>query len=439
METTHVDIAGVGIGPFNLGLAALLDRHPELSGVFLDRKPAFSWHQGLLLPGTTLQVPFLADLVTLADPTHPLSYLNYLHRHDRLYPFYYYDHFQIPRREYDHYCRWAAEQLTCCRFGEEVVAVHYDAGKERFCLESRDADGRPHHYQSRDLAIGIGTRPTLPAWAQGIEHPNLLHSADFLHARERLAACRRVTVVGSGQSAAECVLALFQTLTPERVAAGAAIQWITRAPGFHPMEYSKLGQECFTPGYMDYFQRIPREKRRAIVAGQGMLYKGISFATIGALFDLLYERSIGGQTPGLTLFSSCNLEAAEVLSDGALRLTCHHTQLDQRCTLEADAVVAATGYAHAWPAWFEQLKGEVLAIDEQGDCIVQEDFTARRADRGTGRVFIHNADIFQQGVGSPDLGLGPNRNARILNQLLGRAHYPLPARPTFQHYGLPTD
>lgn len=58
METTHVDIAGVGIGPFNLGLAALLDRHPELSGVFLDRKPAFSWHQGLLLPGTTLQVPF---------------------------------------------------------------------------------------------------------------------------------------------------------------------------------------------------------------------------------------------------------------------------------------------------------------------------------------------------------------------------------------------
>ncbi|MGK3946302.1 hypothetical protein ABK046_49110, partial [Streptomyces caeruleatus] len=84
--------------------------------------------------------------------------------------------------------------------------------------------------------------------------------------------------------------------------------------------------------------------------------------------------------------------------DGTLHLTCHHTQLDQRCTLEADAVVAATGYAHAWPAWFEQLKGEVLAVDEQGDCIVQEDFTARRADRGTGRVFIHNADIFQQGV-----------------------------------------
>ncbi|MGL5071521.1 MAG: SidA/IucD/PvdA family monooxygenase, partial [Aeromonas salmonicida] len=86
MDITSVDLTGIGIGPFNLGLAALLSRHSEVTGVFLERKPAFRWHEGLLLPGTTLQVPFLADLVTLADPTHPLSYLNYLHQQDRLYP-----------------------------------------------------------------------------------------------------------------------------------------------------------------------------------------------------------------------------------------------------------------------------------------------------------------------------------------------------------------
>lgn len=59
----------------------------------LERKPEFRWHEGLLLQGTTLQVPFFADLVTMANPCHPLGYINYLHQHDRLHQFYYYDSF----------------------------------------------------------------------------------------------------------------------------------------------------------------------------------------------------------------------------------------------------------------------------------------------------------------------------------------------------------
>ena len=43
---------------------------------------------GMMLEGTHLQVPFLADLVTLADPTSPYSFLNYLKEKGRLYPFY---------------------------------------------------------------------------------------------------------------------------------------------------------------------------------------------------------------------------------------------------------------------------------------------------------------------------------------------------------------
>ncbi|EPZ5249667.1 SidA/IucD/PvdA family monooxygenase, partial [Acinetobacter baumannii] len=43
-----IDITGIGIGPFNLGLAALLSHHPEIKSVFLERKPEFRWHEGLL-------------------------------------------------------------------------------------------------------------------------------------------------------------------------------------------------------------------------------------------------------------------------------------------------------------------------------------------------------------------------------------------------------
>ena len=62
------DLVGVGIGPFNLGLAALA-APLDLDAVFLDRADEFRWHPGMMLEGATIQVPFLADLVTMADPT----------------------------------------------------------------------------------------------------------------------------------------------------------------------------------------------------------------------------------------------------------------------------------------------------------------------------------------------------------------------------------
>lgn len=432
----NIDILGIGIGPFNLGLASLLSHHQEIKAVFLDKKQQFHWHEGLLLEGTTLQIPFFADLVTIADPCHPLSYINYLHQHDRLHQFYYYDHLLIPRREYDHYCRWASKQLPDCHFGENVLDVTYDEKRDKFIIESQSNNEQNQFYLSQDLVIGIGTQPHYPKWLSACVHPLVKHAAEFATLQKELNQCKQVTVVGSGQSAAECVLALYRTLSPEKIQAGASIRWITRSAGFHPMEFSKLGQECFTPSYMQYFQSIPREKRREIAAGQGLIYKGISFSTIGEIYDLLYERTVAGADAGLTLYSNCEVEDLQVSSSGQINLSCWHTQLDQRQTIQSDAVIAATGYRHHWPKWFEKLKNKVLKTDEYNDCLVQEDFTAERCDQGKGRIFIQNAEIFQQGVGSPDLGIGATRNSVIINQLLGREAYRIPKRSAFQHYGL---
>ncbi|MBE0441322.1 putative histamine N-monooxygenase [Psychrobacter sp. FME13] len=445
MNKKIADIIGIGIGPFNLGLAALLSEHRTIQARFLERKHEFQWHKGLLLSGATLQVPFFADLVTMADPCHQLSYLNYLHQHDRLYQFYYYEHFLIPRVEYNHYCRWAATQLPSCHFGEHVDDVTYDAKQDHFVIDSTLASGgktqgEKKQYRSTNLAIGIGTRPNIPKWLAENNHPLVKHAAEFASLQQALAQCQKVTVVGSGQSAAECVLALLRSLTPTQVAAGAGIRWISRSAGFHPMESSKLGQECFTPAYMQYFQSLSREKRRDIAGEQGLLYKGISCSTIADIYDLLYERSIGGKPTGLSLHPNCEVEAiAKNIQSGALEIKCLHTQLAQRFSLETDAVIAAVGYVHDWPQWLTQLKGSVLATDSNDDFIVQEDFTALRCDAGLGRIFIQNSEIFQQGVGSPDLGIGANRNAVIINQLLGREVYRIASGTAFQTYGIPED
>lgn len=241
------------------------------------------------------------------------------------------------------------------------------------------------------------------------------------------------------QSAAECVLALLNDLTPEMVAAGASIQWITRSAGFFPMEYSKLGLEYFTPDYMRHFHRIAPVRRREIVADQGLLYKGISFSTIGEIFDLMYERSVGGRDPGLALFSNCAVETLESAGgSGSFRIGINHNHLDEKATVETDAIVAATGYRHAWPEWLGSLKGSVLDTCEWGDLVVGGDFRARRSDGGKGHVFVQNAETFHHGVGAPDLGLGAFRNAVIVNQLLGREHYRVNASASFQKFGLPS-
>ncbi|GDY65408.1 hypothetical protein SAV14893_048010 [Streptomyces avermitilis] len=40
------DFVGIGLGPFNLGLACLTEPIAELEGVFLESKPDFEWHSG---------------------------------------------------------------------------------------------------------------------------------------------------------------------------------------------------------------------------------------------------------------------------------------------------------------------------------------------------------------------------------------------------------
>ncbi len=236
-----------------------------------------------------------------------------------------------------------------------------------------------------------------------------------------------------------CIGAL-QRIDATKVAAGASIRWITRSAGFFPMEYSKLGLEYFTPDYMREFHKLPREKRRQTVADQGLLYKGISFSTIGDIFDLLYERSIGGRDPGLTLAPNCDVTDIQSSGfTGGLKIGLHHNLSGQQSTVEADAVISATGYRHAWPQWLDTLKEQILETCERGDLIVDADFRARRRDGGAGAIFVQNAETFQHGVGAPDLGLGAFRNAVIINQLLKTEYYRVNARSAFQDFGIPQD
>ena len=422
--TSDHDVVGVGIGPFNLGLAALLDGVGDVDALFLDAKPRFAWHPGLLLDGAEVQVPFLADLVTLADPTSRYSFLSYLHARGRLYRFYFHERLHVLRREFDAYYRWVCEQLPSCRFEARVEAVRpAPAGGWSVHV----AGGAVH--RARAVVLGVGGVPVVPDCAQALLGDDVVHTADYASARARALSAARVTVVGSGQSAAEVVADLLDN-------GGGRVDWFTRSAGFLPMEYSKLGLEHFSPEYAAHFHSLPEERRDALRAGQDLLYKGISAATSARIFDTLYERSIDGAEPDVGYAARCELRELGRTSGGALRLALHHLDEEATFTHETDVLVLGTGYRDA-PAPVQDLAG-LAVLDGNGRPVVEPDFRVRLRDGVGGRdriLFVQNAELHSHGVGAPDLGLGAHRNAVIVNALCERAVYAVRERNVFQSFG----
>jgi lysine N6-hydroxylase len=406
---TH-DLVGVGLGPFGLSLAALADGLPELDAVFVDQRESFAWHPGLLLEGATLQVPFLADLVTLVDPTSRWSYLSYLRAQGRLFRFYLAERFQVPRAEYDDYLRWVATSLPSCSFGSRVDALAWDG--EAFLLTVTDtATSRARTVRGRAVVLSVGTEPVVPQAFAGLIGKRVVHAAHYLDARPALLEAGSVTVVGSGQSGAEVFLDLLRA-QPET---GSRLRWTTRSPAFAPMEYSKLGLEHFTPDYAAYFRDLPEPRRDALLPAQWQLYKGISAQTLADVYDLLYERSVGSRPVDAVLQPAVEVESAHEDGEG-YRLLCRQVQQDRVFEVATDAVVLATGFAARRPALLEPLAG-LLDLDDRGRYRV--DASHRVALHAEADLFVQNAESHTHGVGAPDLGLGAWRSATILGALTG--------------------
>src|SRR2546426_6944033 len=113
------DAIGVGIGPFNLSLAALL-APTSFHARFFERNADFQWHPGLLFPEATIQVSYLKDLVTLADPTSRYSFLAFLHAKKRFYRFINTGQARVHRLEFNQYLQWVAGQIDNCAFCSDV-------------------------------------------------------------------------------------------------------------------------------------------------------------------------------------------------------------------------------------------------------------------------------------------------------------------------------
>src|SRR5699024_8124565 len=171
----------------------------------------------------------------------------------------------------------------------------------------------PH--RARHLVLGAGTNPVLPPALQGLGGEAdaghraasstgtdesagtagsagvgpLIHTADYLDNREALLDPGAITIVGSGQSAAE----IYRDLIDDAEDLGVRLDWVTRSPRFFPMEYTKLTLEMTSPEYTDHFRALPDELRDRVGREQRTLYKGISADLVDDIHDVRYRLSRG--------------------------------------------------------------------------------------------------------------------------------------------------
>jgi lysine N6-hydroxylase len=430
MTKSIYDFVAIGLGPFNLSLACLTEPIADVRAVFLERSAEFNWHPGMLIDDTTLQNPFLADLVSLANPTSGFSFLNYCKEEGKLYSYYFRESFYLTRAEYNAYCRWAAARLKNARFEYEVQALAYDA--EQSCYVITGAQGpqrEPFIMRCRKLVLGVGSKPLLPQCCESDVHC-YLHTANYITSKAELQQKRSITIVGSGQSAAEVYLDLLKEADEHDY----HLTWITRSPRFFQMETTKLTLEMFSPDYVDYFYHLDDCKKERIVRAQDSLYKGVNASLINQIYDLLDDRRKQGRLR-THLLTNCELQGCRYdLDEGRYEVEFCQLDCEKRYAHRSEGLIFATGYRENIPPFVDGIRHR-LNWDPQGRYRLARNYAA---DINGNEVFVQNAGQHTHGMTNQDLGMSCYRNSYILRELTGVEHYKIERRVAIQDFAVPS-
>ena len=409
-----LDVVGVGFGPSNLALAIAIHEHNAdpavarpISAEFVELKPEFGWHTGMLIPGATMQISFLKDLVTQRNPQSAFTFLSYLTERGRLTEFINYKTFFPTRLEFHDYLSWAADKVDATvRYGTRVTAIReLDDGFE---LELTGA--HPGRLRARNVVIAGGLAPQLPPGVTASARQ--VHNHCFLHDLERLPSRRhdRFVVIGAGQSAAE-VAAYLHDSSPTVEVHGVFAKY-----GYSPADDSPFANRVFDPDAVDdFYGADPGVRRQLIDYHRSTNYSAVDLPLIEELYAREYAERVSGRRR-LFLRGASSVQATKEDDDGVRVEILHHPSgvVDQ---LDCDAVIYATGFL---PAPLRGILGELcdeLRFDEFGRPVVSRDYRLATSRPTAGGLFIQGNTEHTHGLTSSLLSNIAVRSAEILQSI----------------------
>jgi len=406
----RADVLAVGAGPANLSLAALADPIAGLDVAVLEARSSVAWHPGLLWGDSRLQVSPLKDLVTLVDPTSRFSFLCFLREHGRLYRHIIASDGYVHRKEFSQYFGWAAQRMNV-RLNERVVKVEHD--RRGFVVDTNR--GR---WIAKNLVLGVGTVPDVPAFAAGMPRSRVWHVADHLIRADSLAG-KRVAVVGGGQSAGEVML---DALSGDR-GMPTTVTWITGRSGLQPLDQSPFTNEFFNPAFARHFQALPEEHRRAVLGQQMSAIKGITTDLLHRIYTRLYE--LDYLTPTGVRYRILSGVELRSLSERPATVTAEIADpvSGSRWSDDYDVVLLATGFRQELPGFMAGLQARIPVASATYP--LDSSFKVLWDGPDDNRIYLQEADLVNIGVGGQTLGLASWRSATIVNSLVGKSHYDL--------------
>jgi L-ornithine N5-oxygenase len=423
-EVPVIDVLGIGFGPANLALAIAIREQneeggrPRLHADFLEKKLAFSWHPGMLIDGATMQVSFLKDLATLRNPTSRFSFIAYLHDKGRLIDFINHKCIFPSRIEFHDYLSWCAAQFPHqVRYGCEVVSgrpVMRGGNVTHYEVVTRDQRRDELVVTAaRNLVIAPGLTPRIPAGVTLSRH--VWHSHTLLDELADLpvARPRRFIVLGAGQSAAETVHYLHSSFADAEVCA------LFSRVGYSQAEDSPFVNRIFDPETVDVVHGAPGDVKTALMRYHANTnYSVVDVGLIEELYRRFYQEKVQGVSRLRVLNMSQLARVRE--HQGGVEVTVRHLPSGQLSTLEADALICATGYVPTNPLSLISGVGPLLASDDDGRLLVERDYRVSTGSDVIGGIYLCGGTEHSHGITSSLLSMAAVRAGEIARSIADR-------------------
>lgn len=406
------DLLGVGIGPFNLSIAALLSPIKNITNHFFDQNNSFIWHPGMLLSTAEIQVSYLNDLVTLVDPTNPYSFISYLAKHKRLYRFINAQFNHVLRMEFSQYLNWVSRSLPNLFFHEKVEDISFD--KSYFTMQTTQREIKGKH-----LVLGNGLTANIPSCAKRYLGKSVFHNKDFLLLKPANWQGKRIAVIGGGQSGAEIVqqiLSISDQLPSK-------LTWISKRSQLLPMDTSAFVNEFFTPNHTEYFFQLPDNEKISLLHDQMLASDGISAPLLEAIYQKLYSLEFLENRGRFFQFLPNHQLSNMDIEFGSHRLLLTELKTNEKRTLDADIVILCTGYRWEFPSYLSSLSDRIPL--KNGQFCVNQDFSIDWDGPKQNRIYVQNAARHSHGIADPNLNVMAWRSAKIINSIAQSQLYDL--------------
>jgi lysine N6-hydroxylase len=404
---------GIGAGPANLSLAALFEHATDERIALFDRQPGPYWHNQLLHSGVRMQTSWLKDLVSLVEPRHELTFVNYLVTTGRMYGLMNSQFDFIPRLEYVRYLAWAAQRLRDVRYGVDVRAVSFAEGTG-FVVHAADGPVAV----SEHLVLGVGSAPVMPEAFAGLPAEQVFLADDLADRLPAMAADRAapVAVVGGGQTGLEATTQLLRRGFTD-------VRWFGRRLWFDTMDDSPCANDVYRPHHVQALLRLSPPTRRQVIERLEPTGDALTPGAMQRLYQENYDAMLQlGRFP-VMLYPGRDVRGGSVAADpGGDRVVLDCAGVERREEHRVRHVVVATGRRNV-PLPFAPELAERVETGDDGELVVDADYSVRWKGMNGHRIFALNRARLGHGLTDANLTLLPVRAAVVLNSLFGRELY----------------